>query len=415
MWPKLLTMIYRRRTPLETSRKHCEPSCPNIEAHRIFLLFSLLSLSLSFFVSEKWTGRESRILTRGDSSRDDAERSESPAPLGRVALRAVIVEPRWSSSLDSVLANFLAVLGPATPILWWNELPVSLEAAGASPSVLRAHAAGQLVQRQLGLSMTKGLYNRLRMNVTFYNSLNAAHALMFEKDTVLCSASPRKIHDFLSFDYIGAPWPHDVRWCKGSAAIPGSSCCCNSGLSLVNVDQMVKLIKEVSKLSNHSKRVDLFFPVVFPHLQKNLSMNFRLADPQNAQAFAAESYWEGIDAPFGLHKPWWAYKMYKGGSMDFWKLLEKCPEVGRLCSFANATRSHPSKLYGWTAQQFDACVCREDSGNKSLAHLCTDPAIQARSTSNATIGHPQRYLCKPWCSKDTCLKGRCRDCSFCKR
>lgn len=31
--------------------------------------------------------------------------------------------------------------------------------------------------------------------------------LVMQCDTIICSNSPHKIHEYLGYDYIGAPWP----------------------------------------------------------------------------------------------------------------------------------------------------------------------------------------------------------------
>ena len=90
-----------------------------------------------------------------------------------------------------------------------------------------------------GEPLTQYRYNQLRLSPAFHASLNASRVLFFESDTVLCSKPTVAFEAWLEsgIDYVGAPWPGNIEWCPS-----GKDCCCNAGLSLVNVDARVESI-----------------------------------------------------------------------------------------------------------------------------------------------------------------------------
>ena len=53
-------------------------------------------------------------------------------------------------NLRKAIQNFLEVLGPGTPVRWYNERPFDFGADGVPSRLRQAAATGHLQQRQLG-------------------------------------------------------------------------------------------------------------------------------------------------------------------------------------------------------------------------------------------------------------------------
>lgn len=304
------------------------------------------------------------------------------ASLASALVRAVIVEPRWSQELETVLVNFLSVLDADIPVLWLHEDAVLVEALSTNPIVRQAATNGRLEQLQFAFKMDKERYNSMRLDVDFYHWLNAKHALFFEKDTVLCSTSRRKISDFLQFDYIGAPWPVEVSWCED---IPPELCCCNSGLSLVNVGKLVSAITNVSAVKTDWKPTqnDMFFIMYRRTLE---DIGFRFPDERSTD-FAVESVWSGSEAPFGLHKPWWWWgwrlQKHPSANRDFLSLRAKCPEITNLCPIAeDSVKADPEK-YGALGSQFVASLCANSSRAAAADKATAEKAATDMSSASS--------------------------------
>ena len=132
---------------------------------------------------------------------------------------------------------------------------------------------GRLVQRQIewgqiarfsaGANLSKNVYNMLRLSVPFLRRLatitGASRVLFFERDSVVCASSPLTLHNFSRFDYIGAPWPLELAfWCV-ARNVSASHCCCNSGLSIVNIPPLLRLLARYPPSSSQLQHNDMYF------------------------------------------------------------------------------------------------------------------------------------------------------------
>ena len=291
-----------------------------------------------------------------------AEREASSSSIG-------VVHPRWSCGLEGVVETFLDHLPTDVPVLWFTD-DEQATAAGAPPvcdaagAVAAAAAAGRLETRRPtslgpGEALTQFHYSQLRLSPAFHASLGASKVLFFESDTVLCGSPTVGFESWLAgaADYVGAPWPADVGWCPG-----GAPCCCNAGLSLVDVDAFLRLFRANATRSDRAAAagnvLEAQCDMLYLDLQaKDLLDGFALADPERARGFSVEAVAAppGV-VPFGVHKPWWALAQYP---KNLSALAATCPEVARLCPYArdalkNANPRHDSA-------PFLAEVCDHDA------------------------------------------------------
>lgn len=112
----------------------------------------------------------------------------------------VIVEPREHKYLQEVCENFDKNMSKS-----WDLYVFHGKSAGDFAQQATATIKGRRVY--LIPLETDNLdgdgYNALFKSLDFWNQVNAEDILVFQTDTVLCSASEFKINDFMKYDYIG--------------------------------------------------------------------------------------------------------------------------------------------------------------------------------------------------------------------
>eukprot|EP00667_Euglena_gracilis_P019503 EG_transcript_20900 len=167
-----------------------------------------------------------------------------PAPRS-VSHAAVIVEPRPTPHLLTVMNNFLREL----PSDW----PVHVHHSPANLNLLCTHFAPFVHQRRVLLtniivnasSTSASWYNTLMLRPAFWSSCPAAKVLIFQTDSVICKSRSRQLKDFLQYDYVGAPQ-------HGRKVMHQ-----NGGLSLRNKASMLRALRSCSNLLHRNE--DVFF------------------------------------------------------------------------------------------------------------------------------------------------------------
>jgi hypothetical protein len=216
---------------------------------------------------------------------------------------ATIVETRARSNLVPLILHFANVLGPTWPIHVVGSK--ENEHLFNSSAVFQRHvAAGQITLTQLDPSKTfansRDVSAFLASNGDFWQSLAPAdHVLLFQADSILCSNSPRRIDDFLVYDFIGAPISSQY----GSGF--------NGGLSLRNRMRMLEIIQ--------STRWDGEFEDQWFYKRLE-AINATLPTKEVAGQFAVETIF--AESPLGLHQ---VRRWHSGDHLA--RLIEWCPEV----------------------------------------------------------------------------------------
>jgi hypothetical protein len=215
---------------------------------------------------------------------------------------AVMIEPRKVPNLLLVIDNFIKNL----PADWRMHLFLSRSNVGL---VLGAHSLQQwLACRRISVSTYLHVhkypedYNKVLLSAEFWKSLPGEHILIFQTDSVLCSASPHSIDDFLQYDYVGARWasaPH----------LP----CGNGGLSLRRKDMVLKVLHQ-------RQAVNFSIPEDVWYCEALMTANATLPAPNVSNAFAVESNFHAM--PLGMHK---FYAFQQGLKRQ--QLLTYCPEA----------------------------------------------------------------------------------------
>lgn len=294
------------------------------------------------------------------------------------------------------MSNVLATLPEGIRVEWYTDDVKALR-SGRPPLcesnsvAAAAFDADRIVVKRPptlrdGEALTQFHYNQLRLSPEFHESLNARHVLFFESDTVLCSGATFGFDHWLGItnvSYIGAPWPGGGRleWCATD-----EPCCCNAGLSLVDVDAFVRLMRSKAlQRETASGQIDLTHRTSVDAAQcdmlyldlkaRNELGAFQIADPALGADFSVEAFGprRGV-VPFGVHKPWWALNEYP---RDLEHLARICPEVALLCPYARSALKNTNKRHD--SAPFLAAVCDH-----------TPAAIEHHRTNGAPLHHFER-------------------------
>jgi len=209
---------------------------------------------------------------------------------------AVIVEPRKHPALSFVLQNVANHLSSDWKILVFhgkdNKEYVS-EIIGKMEDPSRFLKPIQLNIDNLSFEK----YNAVLMSGAFYNCIPTETILIFQTDTMILE--PTQLQEFLSYDYVGAPWKNgDVG---------------NGGLSLRKRSKMLIISSTVNHFNINE---DVYFS-----MQPVISL--KKPTFQEAKRFAVETVF--YPSPFGIHAPW---KHLTPGQME--QLTKKYPAIQEL-------------------------------------------------------------------------------------
>jgi Protein of unknown function (DUF5672) len=148
-------------------------------------------------------------------------------------------------------------------------------------------------------------YNALLKKLSFWKSLKAARALIFQSDALMLRGD---IEDFMQYDYIGAPWDLDHntavrKLIENGELVRGVG---NGGFSLRNVGVMISILaSQQPEALLTSEPEDLFFA---RHLESG-KHGYILPSRLEAYRFCREETISALDqpmslGPLALHAAW---------------------------------------------------------------------------------------------------------------
>lgn len=157
-------------------------------------------------------------------------------------------------------------------------------------------------------NMTQADYSKFLTTMDFWNLIKGEKVLIYQEDSIIFK---NNIHDFLDYDFVGAPFP------KTSDDTPNSVG--NGGLSLRSKSKMFEVVKRFSPTDcvynsstlEYMKAVDLDFPPEDVYFSKCMQENFIgiVANWDVAYNFSSESVFN--EESFGGHKFWICNKQWK--------------------------------------------------------------------------------------------------------
>lgn len=215
------------------------------------------------------------------------------------AYTAVIVEPRKHPALSFVLQNFATNLPDGWKILIFhgNQNKDFVKDVLMNLSEYSSRFLTPIELEIDNLSILQ--YNSVLMSGAFYSCIPTETMLIFQTDTMILE--PELLSSFLSYDYVGAPWPNRQVG--------------NGGLSIRKNSKMQIISRTV--LPFHANE-DIYFS-----MQKIIPL--RKPAFEEAQKFAVETVF--YEKPFGIHAPWKYLNQHELGV-----LLEKYPAIRQLMS-----------------------------------------------------------------------------------
>jgi len=190
---------------------------------------------------------------------------------------AVIVEPRRHKALSFVLNTFLTNLSEKWKVIIFH-------------GNLNKEYVNDIIQKDLPQyinriqlehlpidNLTADKYSNLLVSESFYDKIPTETFLIFQTDTMINEKEKDKINDFLTYDYVGAPW-------KSTRSVG------NGGLSL---RKKSKMLEKIRSCKYEGKEEDLFF-------SNDACLPLNKPDFEKAKEFSVEQVY--YDKPFGVHK-----------------------------------------------------------------------------------------------------------------
>jgi len=195
---------------------------------------------------------------------------------------AIIVEPREHKALPFVVKNALDNLSNDWNIIIFHGNR-NVEYVNSIVDNL-VNNLGRVTKHKLNVdNLSPQEYSRLLMDKNFYNNIPTEMFLIFQTDSMIFERNKERINDFLKYDYVGAPWPHENNQVG------------NGGFSLRRKSKMIEIIEKDPKPECWYFPEDLFFA-----LPKNVS----LYKPSHEEARLFSFEFDFYTDSFGCHKPW---------------------------------------------------------------------------------------------------------------
>ncbi|KAJ3157406.1 hypothetical protein HDU86_003297 [Geranomyces michiganensis] len=220
---------------------------------------------------------------------------------------AVIVEGRNLPNIIPLILHFAGFLGPCWPIhIFHSETNANLFASsGAVAGHVRTGGIvlHPLPNKTLNFTTHVEVSRFLASNVIWKSLLPATHALMFQTDSMLCSASARRPEDFLQYAFVGAP------------IAPEHGAGFNGGISLRHIPSILRVIDTFEWTTTDPE--DQWYSNNIPRLDHPRAPP--MPTMQQALEFGVESVW--AERPMAFHQP----KRWNENRMV--DIMNYCPEL----------------------------------------------------------------------------------------
>ncbi len=195
----------------------------------------------------------------------------------------LIIEPRKHPALKLVISNALEKLPTNWEIVvvhgtnngvWMREVLSNL------PEYDKRIRLHQIPHINLNIRE----YSRVMTSTMIWNLPKYENVLVFQTDSFILDKSPHKLKDFMSYSFVGAPWP----------CIRHQDKIGNGGFSFRKKSACLDAIKNC-KFNRHPE--DYFFIRYF-----NRHKKYKVSPFHIARAFSVERIF--YETPFGIHKCW---------------------------------------------------------------------------------------------------------------
>lgn len=236
---------------------------------------------------------------------------------------AVIIENRPLENLIPVMLHFHSVLGPEWPIIFYTTQETAGNLSASAP-FSRAVDEGRIAIRYLPDTVSFSSHRAVSLFLSdpwlWEDLAPYRKILMFQDDSIICSASGSRVDDFIQYDLIGAPIAK--QYGQGY----------NGGLSIRNRELVLGLFKthsyahdsEVPGAPASMKFEDqwLYTRMLELPAKSDGTPGANLPADEVARKFAVETVWE--EQPLGFHQP------VRWQKANMAKIMQYCPEVGMI-------------------------------------------------------------------------------------
>jgi len=244
-----------------------------------FIILILFLIIVIYFIYNKYKGNES---------------------FHQYKYTAVIIEPREHPALEYVLKNFNDNLSNEWQFVVFHG---NKNIEYTKNICNKVFIPDRIKMINLGVdNLTISDYSGLFYKPILYNNIPTEIFLIFQTDAIICSKHKELINEFISYDYVGAPWPDEIVG--------------NGGLSLRKKSKMLEVVEKCKNNMNGENYINE--DMVFAHGCNVVNLN--KPSFEKAKEFSIELV--DHDKSFGIHKAY-AY-------LDVKKLGEWCPEIIKL-------------------------------------------------------------------------------------
>jgi len=277
----------------------------------LVVLFYILAVHRDSFyeaseLQRLWLNAVNSDCRAGSSTLESSQKHEFYYKQTPEEPKAIIIESVLVPNTIPLILHFAGVLGPR-----WGIILFVLEetwSPATSAPLLRLQKSGQVEIRFLPagtvLTDSRSVSRFLTLPWLWEQTVAAERVLMFQADSILCSASEQAVDDYLAYDLVGAPI-HE-QYGRGY----------NGGLSLRNPRAYLNITKTVDFASSGHGYEDQFF---YEELLRN---GARLPETDVAKRFSVETIY--YETPLGYHQP----QRWQGSNMP--QIEQWCPEVNLL-------------------------------------------------------------------------------------
>ena len=196
---------------------------------------------------------------------------------------AVIIEPRKHEAIEFVLRNALECLNDDWSIVFFhgnkNKEYVS--------NIVKDLSRITLVHLPVD-NLTLTQYSELLATKSIIYDYVTEVFLIFQTDSIIFVENKELIHNFLDYDYVGAPWEITNCYASKSCSFIG-----NGGFSLRRKSKMLEIIEKIKWENNNE---DLYFCTNYENVKVNKPTY------EIAKTFSVEGTFSEV--AFASHKPW---------------------------------------------------------------------------------------------------------------
>jgi len=221
---------------------------------------------------------------------------------------AIIIEPRKHNAFSFVLNNFLENLSDEWGFIIFHGTH-NVDFVNKIMDELSPSYKSRIINKvNIGMSNLNGVtYSTLFGTPSFYTFIPTETFLVFQTDSIILQKNKHFIHQYLEYDYVGAPW---INRKVG-----------NGGLSLRKKSKMLEILRSKTYKGDHE---DMFFSLNIPE-----SITYHVAPYEHAKKFSIETVYD--ESPFAVHNCWnYLHSSYVE------RVVADYPEVGVLISLQSS-------------------------------------------------------------------------------